>query len=101
MFQVQYFLGGGGQAVLFAGDVETLSPGNHEKVTGNFNENPRVITLHILTGKLSEDNSVETFLWHLNFLATEIPFCHSKEFPVHKRIYYHRKPFPVTGQDFS
>ena len=31
------------QAVLFAGDVETLSPGNHEKVTGNVNENPRVI----------------------------------------------------------
>ena len=31
------------QAVLIAGDVETLSPGNHEKVTGNVNENPRVI----------------------------------------------------------
>ena len=31
------------QVVLFAGDVETLSPGNPEKVTGNFSENPRVI----------------------------------------------------------
>ena len=79
------------QAVLFAGDVETLSPGNHEKVTGNFNENPRVIKGHILAGKLKEDNSVYKFLWHIIFLATEIPFCHSKEFSVHKRVYYHRK----------
>ena len=37
------FDGNVGQAVLFAGDVETLSPGNHEKLTGNFNENPRLI----------------------------------------------------------
>ena len=31
------------QAVLFAGEVETLSPGNHENVTGNINENSRLI----------------------------------------------------------
>ena len=54
-----------------------------------------------MTGKLKEDNSVCICLWHINFLATEIPFCHNKKFPVHKRIYCHRKSFAVTGKYFA
>ena len=64
------------QAVLFARDVETLSPGNHEKVTGNFNENPRVIKLDIRAHQ-----------WHVNFLA--------KDALSQETISCGRKPFPV------
>ena len=74
---------------LFAGYMETLYPGNHGKVTEYFDENLHVMNWHILTGKLKKDIYVYTlidwFLWQIHFLVTEIPFCHSKEFPVHKR----------------
>jgi hypothetical protein len=37
------------QGVFFAGDVGTLSPGNLERVTGNFMDNPRIIIkMHLI-----------------------------------------------------